>query len=298
MTSETYSIFVPTCSAERCGYFLANYNVYDRPTGGRFIFIVDTRMVDLDQIKQLISKSKVPYSMTMTLDDLIVNSHLDERGIALEDIYHLIEMFPLMLKTLIPLLARRAGITKFMMLDDDILYLKPFDYLFAACANAVRPKSNCPLKGDPALNMFSEVFPDLSTPQLQSKTHLINSGQMILTVTDILLDDIRSLWASELVRNSIAERYLRGGGMTRGTYYLTEEYFWGIHFRYRATDVYHFTSEEVRLVVADLTKKKGCAGHALRSLPRIIHLLPRDKLAMFEHYTKAVSQYLDHEAQA
>lgn len=203
-------------------------------------------------------------------------------------------LYPPSIKVLVPIYARYSDLNlrKFMLLDDDTFFLKPVDSFFKhKCV--VKSKSTNRLKTEPMVDMFHQMFPEVTKKYIRSTKHLINSGHFIMTWKDSYLKAARNFFASESAAETLMKIHQKHGKMNRGAYWMLEEYFFGLYLNHTfGKDTKKFASA-VRLIKINPLLNSKFAQDSIRKLPHIIHLLPKDKLQLFSYYEPLIRECLN-----
>jgi hypothetical protein len=283
-------VFIPTSNLYRVSTLIKYYNVHNEPTDQRVIFIGDDRGD--------ISKKEYADAVNDSRFELIYMSDMLE---AVNDMFAdcpyydaiINNMFRVSVKMVVFIYAAsHMGIHKSLMLDDDILFLKPLDEWF---------KYDYVVKEDGLSNMsesqvtaFQRTYPHIDIFEFNKPKHRINSGSILYTMQDDsrLLNDVRAFFSSDEIYYILVNRLNKTTSRRKGWGYdwLLEQYFYGIHMYSLGVEIPRFRSA-VNISLG--YPKEDKPSKPFKKIPNVIHFLQMEKQRMYDAYLPLIDSYLE-----
>lgn len=201
--------------------------------------------------------------------------------------------YPITFKNQIfPYLAEEHSISKSMILDDDIFYVKPLDEFFEHDIVVKRDTMKADAK---MLSILQCIFPDVEVSKLNER-NLINSGSFIYSYDEKLLPDIKAMYNSLETLDYLSESYRRsmklGKPRLAGMASIIEQYFYGCHLLKESRKIVQFESA-VNLVSASDSINSTMK---IKTLKNAYHFVMRDKFPFMEHFSNSIHRNLNGES--
>lgn len=279
-------IYVPAYKEDRLRYFQKYYNVLGLETNIEITLILDDRYRTRESydLSGIDFHKEIFWSSDIIADcrNLFTNKENYDR---------ILKIYAPSLKMLVFIwLHKFKGIDKSMLLDDDVLYLKPVDEAFQNDF-MIKKEMLSRVSGSLA-SVFRKVWPDRVD---DINTNLLNSGTIIYTYDESngLIEDADSFFSSPEILSELEAGYEKRLNVhrIRGRAWILEQYFFGFHFinikkKHKVVDFRTY----VNLVTV---YPKENSSKTIKKLPYIYHFLPMIKEPLYEHYTKLVDAYLE-----
>lgn len=282
-------VFIPTSNLYRVRTLIKYYNVHALPTNQRVIFIGDDR--------GKISKADYADAIGDSAFELIYTSDmLAAVHDAFADCPYYDQIINDMYKVSVKMIvfyyaAVHMGIRKSMMLDDDVLFLKPLDewfkYDYVVKEDGMSKMSAAQVKA------FQRTYPHINISEFDQPKHRINSGSLIYTFQDdgVLLNDVRAFFSSDDIYHIFVNRLNKTNSRRKGwsNDWMLEQYFYGIHLFGLGLEIPRFKSV---VNIALTYPKEGVPLKPFRKIPNVIHFLQMEKQRMYDAYLPLIDAYL------
>lgn len=292
-------VIIPTCNLYRIQKFDEYFNIFNVEHNHRFIFVADDRhKISREEYEKLFTslKNSHLYEVHYSSDLLRSVQPLFEECKYFNDI---VNGYPLSIKLLIFIWAKyELEITKSMLLDDDVLFLKPIDHIFDE-HDFVKKADALSWLCSKSKQCLQDTYPEIDMTKFENDKLKINSGSIIYTWDDShdLLGFVRRAFASKALHKYVMERvYLHSigkGFVHKGTgwgrSWIMEQYIYGMFMHSMGWNRYADFSSAVNTGV---TVPKDRKIRKLARLPNIVHFLPPDKLPIYEYYIQCIERYL------
>jgi hypothetical protein len=294
-------VIIPTCNEYRIRKFDEYFNIYDVDHNHRFIFVADDRhKISREEYKTIFAslKNQSLYELHFA-SDLLSSVKLIFTDCLYFD--NIVNNYPLSIKLLIFIWAKMVlGINKSMLLDDDVLFLKPIDHIFDSYDYVKKPDALSWLCTK-SKQCLQDTYEEFDLTKFENDKQKINSGSIIYTWQDShdLLGWVKQAFSSKALNKFVMERvYLHSigkGFVNKGTgwgrSWIMEQYIYGMFMHSIGWDGWHnFTASEVNTGV---TAPKDDKIRKIAKLPHIVHFLPPDKVPIYENYIKRIEQFLN-----
>ena len=296
-------IFVVSNKIERIHNLLNYYNVYDVDTNHKLHVILDDRKqsYNVESISDLIT---IHYATDM----IEKTKHFFEQ----EWLERILEVYGVAIKWLVfPYVHEVLGIKKAMMMDDDVLLLKPLDHYFED-EYVFYNESALGVMGKFVEAVLAPLYKDLidvSTMRYQPYFSM-NSGQVIHTQNEHYLEFFQRAVCKDtyvLIMDGV-HKYTRvkkhgkydtpeygsakNNRVMGGKYWIIEQNIYAIYYKWLVEQGYKVErfKGDVRLWTTKMPEKVS-----FKSFPAYIHYLPTDKEPLYNVYAKRVEEILGEE---
>ena len=283
-------VFIPTSNLYRVRTLIKYYNVHNLPTSQRVIFIADDRgNIGKEEYADAVGDSgfELIYTSDMlaAVNDLFVDCPYYD--VIINDMYKVSVKMVVFIYA-----ARHLGINKSLMLDDDILFLKPLDEWFKH--DYVVKEDGISKMSSAQIKAFQRTYPHINISQYDQPKNRINSGSLLYTHQDngVLLHDVRAFFSSDDIYHIFVNRLNKTNSRRKrwGKDWMLEQYFYGIHMYSLGLDIPRFRSA----VNTTLTyAKEGVPLNKFRKIPNVIHFLQIEKQRMYDAYLPLIDSYLE-----
>jgi hypothetical protein len=152
----------------------------------------------------------------------------------------------------------------------------------------------------PSHNALREPYPNVDI-YLTDKNLKLNSGSIIFTYQDRIIDHMRKFFSSYQVNFMISEKtfLIETRGNVWGCSWIIEQVVYGIFFR----DIILHEDRCKRIpgnivtleIVGPNVKGASPPTSPFRSIPHIIHFLPRNKIPFYEYFLSRLKATLKNE---
>jgi len=296
-------IFIVSNKVERIENLLKYYNVYGEDTYQRLHVILDDRKTtyNIDSIENSIEIHYATDVIEKTkhfFDEEYLLKILDSYGVAIKWL-----VFPYVHEVL--------NIQRAMMMDDDVLLLKPLDHYFFS-AYVFYNESALGVMGKFVESALSPLYKDLVDISVMRKEPYfsMNSGQVIHSKNEhyleflqravckdtyiLIMDGVYKYKNKKGYGGSVIPAYgtAKNNRSMGGKYWCIEQNIYAIYYKWLDENGYapdRFGSD-VRIwttIMKDVKK--------LKKIPAYIHYLPIDKEPLYTQYAKAVEELLKEE---
>ena len=293
-------IIIPTCNLYRIRTFDKYFNVFNIVHDHRFIFVADDRhKISREEYLEVFStlKNRHLFDLTFSTELLSSVSPLFSDVPYFADI---VKNYPLSIKLLIFIWAKHElGIEKCMLLDDDVLFLRPVDHVFAE-HNFVKKSDMISWLCQKSLAALQDAYPEIDVKKFENDKKKINSGSIIYTWDDShnLLGFVKQFFGCKSLHKFIMERaYLHsigkghvGKGTGWGRSWLMEQYTYGMFMHSIGWDKF---ADFGAVVNTGVQIPKDDKPRKLTRVPNIVHFLPANKMPLYEYYIGRLEQYLN-----
>jgi hypothetical protein len=274
----------------------ANWNVLDEPTGHRFYLLADdrpNRLTREDYLKCFDNLKNLPIEKVVWVTDV-----LTELADAYKESTHfddLLKHYGVSIK-LVTLAWSMKNFKKFFFMDDDILFLRPIDTIYAKHDYAFKGDSLmtlCKVTDGIVDKLYSKIC-DTGAYKL-NRAMLINSGTMIFKpdaddtwkkFVDFTIPLFSSAELVDCYKTKAAAA--KAKGYVPGNAWLLEQYTVGMFYDTLGKEWHKFSGLEVRLLqlkalLTDEPKK-------LKTIPNIAHVVTRsNKELMMSKFMESVN---------
>ena len=283
-------VFIPTSSLYRVRTLIKYYNVHNLPTSQRVIFIADDRgNIGKEEYADAVGDSG--FELIYTSDMLAAVNDLFADCPYYDQIIN--DMYKVSVKMVVFIYAaRHLGINKSLMLDDDILFLKPLDEWFKH--DYVVKSDRLSWMPDTHVKAFEYAYPHVDIAEFNQPKNHINSGSIIYTVNDDarLIADVRSFFSSDEIYHILVKRVNKNKGPRKCWSYdwTLEQFFYGVHIYSLGLEIAQFKSAvniEMKLPKEDRIIKP------LNKIPNVIHFIQMKKQLMYDAYLPLIDSYLE-----
>lgn len=280
------NIIIPTCNEFRIRTFDEYFNIFNEAHNIRFTFVCDDRGgISRKQYETVFAslKNKDLYDVYFATD-VVKDLSSTFADCAYYD--SILTEYPLSIKLLIFIWAKKfLGFDKSMLLDDDVLFLKPITQFYEENDYARKKDSLSKLcvKSRQALQL---TYPDFDILQFEKARDKVNSGSIIYTWKDEhdLLGWVKKFFSSEPIDKLIRiKKYEWAAGLSRalwGSTWLLEQYSYGMFMHHMGMDKYAHFGNLVNTGISKASPKIS----PLQVIHNIVHFLPRDKMPLYEFY--------------
>lgn len=276
-------LFITTYNQDILNRFIAGYNLTRQDTSQNINLLIDDRNKSISEFD--LSKAHFVNKIYKVTDLVNYGSKKFSHCNYYEG---LMKIYPITFKKQIfPYLYDQHGINKSMLMDDDILYIKPLDAFFDECTVV---KSDSMKADDKMLSCLRDVFESNVVDKLNK--NLINSGTFLYTYDDRLVKDLYSFYSSSHVMGYMSNAHIRSQKMGKpriaGMASIIEQLFYGCHLISISKPISNFKSA-VQLVTAtpDLSNEL-----TITKVNNLYHFLMRNKIPYMDHYLKALQRSL------
>ena len=282
-------VFIPTSNLYRVRTLIKYYNVHNLPTSQRVIFIADDRgTISKQDYADAVNDSR--FELIYTSDMLACVNELFADCPYYEPIIN--DMYKVSVKMVVFIYASRVlGIKKSLMLDDDILFLKPLDDWFLY--DYVVKSDRLSWMPDVHVKAFQLAYPHVDIVEFNHPDHHINSGSIIYTMKDEdrLVADVRAFFSSDEIYHILVNRLNKNKGHRKGWSYdwTLEQFFYGVHIYSLGLEIVQFKSAvsiEMKLPKEDRPIKP------FKKIPNVIHFIQMKKQLMYDAYLPLIDQYI------
>lgn len=284
------AVFIPTSNLYRAQTLIKYYNIHDEPTDQRVIFIGDDRgSISKEEYRAAINDPR--FDLIYTSDMMAGVNHLFEDCPYYDQIVN--DMYKVSIKMLVFIYAARVlGIKKSLMLDDDILFLKPLDSWFKH-DYVVKEDGLSPMPKH-QVKAFQYAYPHVNIEQFNNPEFRINSGSIIYTLNDNddrLVNDVRTFFSSDDIYQVFVNRLNKTNTRRKGWGYdwMLEQYFYGIHMYSLGVEIPRFKSA-VNIGLAYPKENKPLKPFV--SVPNVMHFPQMEKQRMYDGYLPLIDQYI------
>jgi hypothetical protein len=295
-------IFIVSNKVERIENLLKYYNVYGEDTYQRLHVILDDRKAtyNIDSIKDAV---EIHYAT----DVIEKTKHFFDE----EYLFKILDAYGVAIKWLVfPYIHEVLNIERAMMMDDDVLLLKPLDHYFFN-KYVFYNESALGVMGkfvEAALYPLYKDLVDISTMR-QKPYFSMNSGQVIHTKNEhyleflqravckdtyiLIMDGVYKYKNKKGYGGSVIPAYgtAKNNRSMGGKYWCIEQNVYAIYYKWLDENGYEPVrfGGDVRVWSTIMNVKK------LKKIPAYIHYLPIDKEPLYTQYAKAVEELLKEE---
>ena len=295
-------IFIVSNKVERIENLLKYYNVYGEDTYQRLHVILDDRKAtyNIDSIKDTV---EIHYAT----DVIEKTKHFFDE----EYLFKILDVYGVAIKWLVfPYIHEVLNIERAMMMDDDVLLLKPLDHYFSH-KYVFYNESALGVMGkfvEAALYPLYKDLVDISTMR-QKPYFSMNSGQVIHTKNEhyleflqravckdtyiLIMDGVYKYKNKKGYGGSVIPAYgtAKNNRSMGGKYWCIEQNIYAIYYKWLDENGYEPVrfGGDVRVWSTVMNVKK------LKKIPAYIHYLPIDKEPLYTQYAKAVEELLKEE---
>jgi hypothetical protein len=295
-------IFIISNKVERIENLLKYYNVYGEDTYQRLHVILDDRKAtyNIDSIKDAV---EIHYAT----DVIEKTKHFFDE----EYLFKILDAYGVAIKWLVfPYIHEVLNIERAMMMDDDVLLLKPLDHYFFN-KYVFYNESALGVMGkfvEAALYPLYKDLVDISTMR-QKPYFSMNSGQVIHTKNEhyleflqravckdtyiLIMDGVYKYKNKKGYGGSVIPAYgtAKNNRSMGGKYWCIEQNVYAIYYKWLDENGYEPVrfGGDVRVWSTIMNVKK------LKKIPAYIHYLPIDKEPLYTQYAKAVEELLKEE---
>jgi len=282
-------VFIPTSNLYRVRTLIKYYNVHNLPTDQRVIFIADDRgNISKEEYAEAVNDSR--FELIYTSDMMAAVNDLFADCPYYDPIIN--DMYKVSVKMLVFIYAaRHMSIRKSLMLDDDILFLKPLDEWFAY--DYVVKEDGLSTMTTTLVNGFQSTYPHVDVAEFNQPKHRINSGSILYTMedNDRLLNDVRAFFSSDDIYRILVNRLNKTSSRRKGWGYdwMLEQYFYGIHMYSLGVEIPRFRSA-VNIGLGYPKEDKPLKP--FKKIPNVIHFLQMEKQRMYDAYLPLIDEYI------
>ena len=284
-------VFIPTSSLYRVRTLIKYYNVHNSPTDQRMIFIADDRgSISKEEYAEAVNDPR--FELIYTSDMLAAVNDMFADCPYYDQIIN--DMYKVSVKMLVFIYAaRHLGIHKSLMLDDDILFLKPLDEWFKY--DYVVKEDGLSKMLDAQVKAFQRAYPHVDIAEFNQPKHRINSGSILYTMEDSsrrLLDDVRAFFSSDDIYHIFVNRLNKTNSRRKGWGFdwMLEQYFYGIHMYSLGVEIPRFRSA---VNIALVYPKEDKPPKPFKKIPNVIHFIQMEKQRMYDAYLPLIDSYLE-----
>ena len=297
-------IFIISNKVERIEKFIKYYNVYKTDTNQRLNVILDDRNCTYNTESICHDEIEIHYA-TQVIES---TKHLFDQ----EYLMKILDVYGVAIKWLVfPYIHEVLGLNKAMMMDDDVLLLKPLDHYFSNDYVFYNESSfgNMSKTVEAGLAPIYKDLIDISTMR-NPPYFSLNSGQVIHTKNDHYLEFLQRAVCKEtyiLIMSAVmkyknkerAGRYdtpaygsAKNNRVIGGKYWIIEQNIYAIYYKWLLENGYEPVKfgNDVKIIVKFMTEKPK-----LKSIPAYIHYLPIDKNPLYDLYGASVEELLKKE---
>lgn len=282
-------VFIPTSNLYRMKTLIKYYNVHNLPTDQRVIFIADDRSnISKEEYSDVVKDPR--FELIYTSDMLAAVNDIFADCSYYDQIIN--DMYKVSVKMVVFIYAaRHLGIYKSLMLDDDILFLKPLDEWFKH--DYVVKEDGLSTMTASLVNAFQNTYTHVNVIDFNHSKHRINSGSILYTVRDCtrLIDDVRAFFSSDDIYRVLVNRLNKTSSRRKGWGYdwMLEQYFYGIHMYSLGIEIPRFKGA----VNTGLGyPKEGRSLKPFKRVPNVIHFLQMEKQRMYDAYLPLIDEYI------
>lgn len=300
---QANNIFIVSNNIERIESLLKYYNVYGEDTYQRLHVILDDRNRTYN-VESISDKIEIHYATQMIES---TKHFFDE-----EYLFKILDVYGVAIKWLVfPYVHEVLGIEKAMMMDDDVLLLKPLDHYFFN-KYVFYNESALGVMGKFVEASLSPLFKDLVDISVMRKEPYfsMNSGQVIHTKNDryleffqravckdtyiLIMDGVYKYKNKKGYGGSVIPKYgsKKNNRSMGGKYWCIEQNIYAIYYKWLSENDYapvRFNGD-VRIWTTVMR-----SVNKLKKFPAYIHYLPIDKTPLYTIYAKAVEELLKEE---
>ena len=284
------AVFIPTSNLYRAQTLIKYYNIHAEPTNQRVTFIADDRgNISREEYASAINDPR--FGLIYTSDMMAAVNHLFDSCPYYDQIIN--DMYKVSIKMLVFIYASRyLGIKKSLMLDDDVLFLKPLDKWFEY--DYVVKEDGLSSMPDHQVKAFQYTYPDVNIAEFNTPEVRINSGSIIYTLEDgddRLVNDVRAFFSSDDIYRVLVNRLNKTNTRRArwGYDWMLEQYFYGIHMYSLGVEIPRFRAA-VNIGLAYPKEDKPL--RPLVSVPNVMHFLQMEKQRMYDGYLPLIDQYI------
>lgn len=287
------NIFVLSSSNKRLEMFARYYNVFKEETNQQITLIVDDRRISRDKI----FRSNIFHNILYATD---IIEELRPKFTNCDYYDMILNIYPVSIKMLIFIYAYYfLGINKSMLIDDDTLFLCPIDYIFEKDDYVVKKEFLSKMTHRRA-QIFADIF-DIENFVNQFNKNLINSGTMLYTYKEKhdLLGDVQKFYNSGDIFAMLYENYCKNimngesNRTTSGRVWITEQYFYGIHFLKLKLSGETITDFGQAVALYTTYIKENAKKIKMKKLPNIMHFVPKNKENFYNFFSNYIDDYVE-----